>query len=183
MGPGRVRRMRIFKNGRFYHYEFVLHGRRRRGSTGTDSKPQGHRGGAPPAPALGEKLRPGHRRGSPRTGSGKAACHSLRPFRKLKSGYWKRQLLPATKPDGRLLNGVPRQPARGRIRRPNQHAPSTFRGCRKCVPLKVERKLYSATAGIPSASDIVRQIKVKFPAARSTLQHNRKTAAAAPTAE
>jgi integrase len=32
--------MSVFKNGRFYHYEFVLHGRRQRGSTGTTSKPQ-----------------------------------------------------------------------------------------------------------------------------------------------
>jgi integrase len=32
--------MSVFKNGRFYHYEFVLNGRRRRGSTGTESKPQ-----------------------------------------------------------------------------------------------------------------------------------------------
>jgi hypothetical protein len=27
--------MSVFKNGRFYHYEFILDGRRRRGSTGT----------------------------------------------------------------------------------------------------------------------------------------------------
>src|SRR5262249_55395775 len=32
--------MSVFKNGRFYHFEFVLHGRRHRGSTGTASKPQ-----------------------------------------------------------------------------------------------------------------------------------------------
>jgi integrase len=32
--------MSVFKNGRFYHYEFVLDGRRRRGSTGTANKPQ-----------------------------------------------------------------------------------------------------------------------------------------------
>jgi integrase len=32
--------MSVFKNGRFYHYEFQLHGRRHRGSTGTASKPQ-----------------------------------------------------------------------------------------------------------------------------------------------
>ena len=32
--------MSVFKNGKFYHYEFKLHGRRRRGSTGTASKPQ-----------------------------------------------------------------------------------------------------------------------------------------------
>jgi integrase len=32
--------MSVFKNGRFYHYEFVLDGRRRRGSTGTASKAQ-----------------------------------------------------------------------------------------------------------------------------------------------
>src|SRR6266567_8194941 len=32
--------MSIFKNGRFYHYEFKLDGRRHRGSTGTTSKPQ-----------------------------------------------------------------------------------------------------------------------------------------------
>ena len=29
-----------FGNGRFYHFEFVLDGRRRRGSTGTPNKPQ-----------------------------------------------------------------------------------------------------------------------------------------------
>ncbi len=28
----------VFKNGRFYHYEFVLDGRRHRGSTGTTNK-------------------------------------------------------------------------------------------------------------------------------------------------
>src|SRR5260370_33580803 len=32
--------MSVFKNGRFYHYEFKLDGRRHRGSTGTASKPQ-----------------------------------------------------------------------------------------------------------------------------------------------
>jgi integrase len=32
--------MSVFKNGRLYHYEFVLDGRRHRGSTGTASKPQ-----------------------------------------------------------------------------------------------------------------------------------------------
>ena len=32
--------MSVFKNGRFYHYEFQLDGRRHRGSTGTTSKPQ-----------------------------------------------------------------------------------------------------------------------------------------------
>ena len=32
--------MCIFKNGKFYHYEFHLDGRRHRGSTGTASKPQ-----------------------------------------------------------------------------------------------------------------------------------------------
>src|SRR5271165_7127484 len=36
----RVRPMSVFKNGTFYHYEFVLNGRRRRGSTGTANKPQ-----------------------------------------------------------------------------------------------------------------------------------------------
>jgi hypothetical protein len=30
--------MSVFKNGRFYHYEFKLDGRRRRGSTGTTNK-------------------------------------------------------------------------------------------------------------------------------------------------
>jgi integrase len=30
--------MSVFKNGRFYHYEFVVDGRRRRGSTGTANK-------------------------------------------------------------------------------------------------------------------------------------------------
>jgi integrase len=32
--------MSVFKNGTLYHYEFVLNGKRRRGSTGTASKPQ-----------------------------------------------------------------------------------------------------------------------------------------------
>src|SRR5712692_6901705 len=32
--------MSVFKNGKFYHYEFKLDGRRYRGSTGTTSKPQ-----------------------------------------------------------------------------------------------------------------------------------------------
>jgi hypothetical protein len=32
--------MSVFKNGKFYHYEFFLDGRRHRGSTGTASKPQ-----------------------------------------------------------------------------------------------------------------------------------------------
>src|SRR5690349_15553481 len=32
--------MSVFKNGTFYHYEFVLDGRRHRGSTGSVSKPQ-----------------------------------------------------------------------------------------------------------------------------------------------
>src|SRR5579862_3217152 len=32
--------MSVFKNGRFYHYEFQLDGRRHRGSTGTACKPQ-----------------------------------------------------------------------------------------------------------------------------------------------
>lgn len=32
--------MSVFKNGKYYHYEFMLDGRRRRGSTGTSSKPQ-----------------------------------------------------------------------------------------------------------------------------------------------
>src|SRR5437660_11247082 len=32
--------MSIFKNGKYFHYEFVLDGRRHRGSTGTASKPQ-----------------------------------------------------------------------------------------------------------------------------------------------
>ena len=36
----RVRRMSVFKNGKFYHYEFFLDGRRHRGSTGTASKAQ-----------------------------------------------------------------------------------------------------------------------------------------------
>ena len=31
--------MSVFKNGTFYHYEFVLNGKRRRGSTGTANKP------------------------------------------------------------------------------------------------------------------------------------------------
>jgi integrase len=36
--------MSVFKNGTFYHYEFVRNGRRRRGSTGTASKPQAIKG-------------------------------------------------------------------------------------------------------------------------------------------
>src|ERR1700694_5703968 len=32
--------MSVFKNGKFYHYEFTLGGPRHRGSTGTTSKPQ-----------------------------------------------------------------------------------------------------------------------------------------------
>src|SRR5665811_2367785 len=32
--------MSVFKNGKFYHYEFYLDGRRHRGSTGTANKPQ-----------------------------------------------------------------------------------------------------------------------------------------------
>jgi hypothetical protein len=32
--------MSVFKNGTFHHYEFVLNGKRRRGSTGTANKPQ-----------------------------------------------------------------------------------------------------------------------------------------------
>src|SRR6266567_3355006 len=32
--------MSVFKNGRFYHYEFKLDGRRHRGSTGAANKPQ-----------------------------------------------------------------------------------------------------------------------------------------------
>src|SRR5712671_3753572 len=32
--------MSVFKNGKFYHYEFRLDGRRRRGSTGTANKSQ-----------------------------------------------------------------------------------------------------------------------------------------------
>src|SRR5579863_8892859 len=32
--------MSVFKNGKFYHYEFKLDGRRRRGSTGTTNKQQ-----------------------------------------------------------------------------------------------------------------------------------------------
>jgi len=32
--------MSVFKNGKFYHFEFKLDGRRRRGSTGTTNKPQ-----------------------------------------------------------------------------------------------------------------------------------------------
>ena len=32
--------MSVFKNGKFYHYEFFLDGRRHRGSTGTANKPQ-----------------------------------------------------------------------------------------------------------------------------------------------
>ena len=32
--------MSVFKNGKFYHYEFKLDGRRHRGSTGTANKQQ-----------------------------------------------------------------------------------------------------------------------------------------------
>src|SRR5580700_6265057 len=32
--------MSVFKNGKFYHYEFKLDGRRHRGSTGKSNKPQ-----------------------------------------------------------------------------------------------------------------------------------------------
>jgi len=32
--------MSVFKNGKYYHSEFMLDGRRRRGSTGATSKPQ-----------------------------------------------------------------------------------------------------------------------------------------------
>jgi hypothetical protein len=32
--------MSVFKNGRLYHYEFVVGGRRHRGSTGTANKPE-----------------------------------------------------------------------------------------------------------------------------------------------
>jgi integrase len=38
--PTADRHMSVFKNGKFYHYEFKLDGRRHRGSTGTASKPQ-----------------------------------------------------------------------------------------------------------------------------------------------
>ena len=31
--------MSVFKNGKFYHFEFQLDGRRHRGSTGTARKP------------------------------------------------------------------------------------------------------------------------------------------------
>jgi len=37
---GPRRQMSVFKNGRFYHYEFILDGRRHRGSTGTANKAQ-----------------------------------------------------------------------------------------------------------------------------------------------
>jgi integrase len=40
IGQRQTDTMSVFKNGRFYHYEFVLDGRRRRGSTGTANKPQ-----------------------------------------------------------------------------------------------------------------------------------------------
>ena len=44
LDPHRVeakgRRMSVFRNGKFYHFEFFLDGRRHRGSTGTASKPQ-----------------------------------------------------------------------------------------------------------------------------------------------
>jgi integrase len=35
-----INTMSVFKNGKFYHYEFVLDGRRHRGSTGTTNKQQ-----------------------------------------------------------------------------------------------------------------------------------------------
>src|ERR1700676_1459069 len=40
MGSRQFSRMSVFKNGKFYHYEFKLDGRRHRGSAGTASKPQ-----------------------------------------------------------------------------------------------------------------------------------------------
>src|SRR5713226_6071360 len=40
MGRGKFRVMSVFKNGKFYHFEFMLDGRRRRGSTGTANKQQ-----------------------------------------------------------------------------------------------------------------------------------------------
>ena len=39
-GQRQIDTMSIFKNGRFYHYEFVIEGRRHRGSTGTANKQQ-----------------------------------------------------------------------------------------------------------------------------------------------
>src|SRR5260370_29522907 len=36
--PTADRHMSVFKNGRFYHYEFQLDGRRHRGSTGTANR-------------------------------------------------------------------------------------------------------------------------------------------------
>jgi hypothetical protein len=36
----RNQQMSVFKNGKYYHYEFILDGRRRRGSTGTANKQQ-----------------------------------------------------------------------------------------------------------------------------------------------
>src|SRR5712692_1105398 len=38
--PAADRHMSVFKNGKFYHYEFQLDGRRHRGSTGTANKQQ-----------------------------------------------------------------------------------------------------------------------------------------------
>src|SRR5258708_27634829 len=40
MCRGQFHPMSVFKNGKFYHYEFKLDGRRRRGSTGTANKQQ-----------------------------------------------------------------------------------------------------------------------------------------------
>jgi hypothetical protein len=56
--------MSVFKNGKFYHYEFKVDGRRRRGSTGTANKQQTI-AEERPARTAGEELQPSHRRGSP----------------------------------------------------------------------------------------------------------------------
>src|SRR5260370_27899205 len=39
MGLRQLPRMSVFKNGKYFHYEFILDGRRHRGSTRTTSRP------------------------------------------------------------------------------------------------------------------------------------------------
>ena len=57
--------MSVFKNGKFYHYEFILDGRRRRGSTGTANKQQAINEERRHRERLREELQPGNRRGGP----------------------------------------------------------------------------------------------------------------------
>ena len=61
------RQMSVFKNGKFYHYEFILDGRRRRGSTGTANKQQAIAEERRQRERLEKKLQPSPRRGSTRT--------------------------------------------------------------------------------------------------------------------